>query len=123
MVAFNVFSWKGVKVEPIIFVPKLADRHNISLSSATLPHISFADKSKKGRLVEVKNIQNEGHNSLLTIKKETSDLIIPVIMVTLGYLTNLKMFTGFWHLFHDSLMHILWRKRWTYMALNHLKVP
>ncbi|KAI3420585.1 uncharacterized protein J3R85_012669 [Psidium guajava] len=41
--AFNVFDWKGEKVEPVL-VQKLADGSGISLSYGFLRHICFSDK-------------------------------------------------------------------------------
>lgn len=51
--AFNIFDWKGEKIDPEL-VQKLADRHNISLRSRFLKHIHFSDnyKEEKGRLIE-----------------------------------------------------------------------
>lgn len=41
--AFNVFEWKGEKIDPSL-EQKLADRKNISLSSRVLHHICFSNK-------------------------------------------------------------------------------
>ncbi|RDX88331.1 Molybdenum cofactor sulfurase 3, partial [Mucuna pruriens] len=48
VVAFNVFDWKGEKVDPAI-VQKLADRNNISLSGALLQNMWFSDRSDEER--------------------------------------------------------------------------
>ncbi|KAE8732421.1 hypothetical protein F3Y22_tig00002193pilonHSYRG00203 [Hibiscus syriacus] len=45
-VAFNVFDWKGERIDPTL-VQKLADRNNISLSIAHLQHIWFSDKHEE----------------------------------------------------------------------------
>ncbi|MBA0851065.1 hypothetical protein Goshw_012506, partial [Gossypium schwendimanii] len=45
-VAFNVFDWKGERIDPAL-VQKLADRNNISLSIGCLQHIWFSDKHEE----------------------------------------------------------------------------
>ncbi|XVF54035.1 hypothetical protein PTKIN_Ptkin05aG0149000 [Pterospermum kingtungense] len=54
-IAFNIFDWKGEKVEPVL-VQKLADRSNISLSYGFLQNIWFADKYQqdKDKFIEAK---------------------------------------------------------------------
>ncbi|GKB09545.1 molybdenum cofactor sulfurase-like protein [Tanacetum coccineum] len=124
VVAFNVFDWKGAKVEPTL-VQKLADRHNISLTCATLTHVSFADKASEEKeiMVEVKSIENEAHNSLTTKKKEKFELGIPVIMVTLGYLTNFEDVYRVWTFVSRFLdADFVEKERWRYMALNQTTV-
>ncbi|KAE8682344.1 small nuclear ribonucleoprotein [Hibiscus syriacus] len=58
-IAFNVFDWKGEKIEPVL-VQKLADRSNISLSYGFLHHIWFADKYQedKEKVMERSNEPN-----------------------------------------------------------------
>ncbi|PWA96735.1 Pyridoxal phosphate-dependent transferase [Artemisia annua] len=124
VVAFNVFDWKGAKVEPTL-VQKLADRHNISLSCATLTHVSFVDKASEEKeiLVEVKSIEKEAQNSPMTKKKEKLDLGIPVIMATLGYLTNFEDVYRVWTFVSRFLdADFVEKERWRYMALNQTTV-
>ncbi|KAI3812971.1 hypothetical protein L1987_17684 [Smallanthus sonchifolius] len=124
VVAFNVFDWKGEKIEPTL-VQKLADRHNISLSYAILKHASFVDKSseERERLVEVKSIENKGQNSMLTKKKVKFDLGIPVIMAALGFLTNFEDVYRVWAFVSRFLdADFVEKERWRYMALNQTTV-
>ncbi|PWA70470.1 Pyridoxal phosphate-dependent transferase [Artemisia annua] len=124
VVAFNVFDWKGAKVEPTL-VQKLAGRHNISLSCATLTHVSFVDKASEEKeiLVEVKSIENEAHNSPMTKKKEKFELGISVIMATLGYLTNFEDVYRVWTFVSRFLdADFVEKERWRYMALNQTTV-
>nr|XP_043608733.1 molybdenum cofactor sulfurase 3-like [Erigeron canadensis] len=126
VVAFNVFDWKGAKVEPTL-VQKLADRHNISLSNAALRHVCFVDKSSEEReiLIEVKSIENDsdGQNSPSTKKKEKPQVAIPVIMVTLGFLTNFEDVYRLWAFVSRFLdADFVEKERWRYMALNQTTV-
>ncbi|KVH95467.1 molybdenum cofactor sulfurase-like [Cynara cardunculus var. scolymus] len=124
VVAFNVFDWKGEKIEPTL-VQKLASRHNISLSNATLKHVNFVDKSceEKERLVEVKSIEREGQNSPMTKKKEKLELGIPVIMATVGFLTNFEDVYRVWAFVSRFLdADFVEKERWRYMALNRTTV-
>nr|GEY82177.1 molybdenum cofactor sulfurase-like [Tanacetum cinerariifolium] len=125
VVAFNVFDWKGAKVEPTL-VQKLADRHNISLTCATLTHVSFVDKASEEKeiLVEVKSMENKVHNSPTTTKKkEKFELGIPVIMATLGYLTNFEDVYKVWTFVSRFLdADFVEKERWRYMALNQTTV-
>ncbi|KAJ0431184.1 putative molybdenum cofactor sulfurtransferase [Helianthus annuus] len=120
VVAFNVFDWKGEKIEPTL-VQKLADRHNISLSYAILKHVSFVDKSseERERSVEVKSFES----SMLTKKKDRLDLGIPVIMAALGFLTNFEDVYRLWAFVSRFLdADFVEKERWRYMALNQTTV-
>ncbi|XP_076918442.1 uncharacterized protein LOC143578860 [Bidens hawaiensis] len=120
VVAFNVFDWKGEKIEPTL-VQKLADRHNISLSYAVLKHVCFVDKNieERERLIEVKSVKNESQSRALTKKKEKFDLGIPVIMAALGFLTNFEDVYRVWAFISRFLdADFVEKERWRYMALN-----
>ncbi|KAI3501218.1 hypothetical protein L1887_29081 [Cichorium endivia] len=125
VVAFNVFDWKGEKVEPTL-VQKLADRHNISLSYATLKHVGFVDKSceERERLVEVKSVDNEGrNNNPMNKRKEKLEVGIPVIMATVGFLTNFDDVYRVWVFVSRFLdADFVEKERWRYMALNRTTV-
>ncbi|GAB2261639.1 hypothetical protein Droror1_Dr00002636 [Drosera rotundifolia] len=62
--AFNVYDWKGDKVEPVL-VHKLADRENISLSWAFLQNIWFSDKyeAEKGQVLEKRKLESNGNEN------------------------------------------------------------
>ncbi|KAJ0559107.1 putative molybdenum cofactor sulfurtransferase [Helianthus annuus] len=124
VVAFNVFDWKGEKVEPTL-VQKLADRHNISLSYAVLKHVSFVDKNieERERMVEVKSLDNEGQKSPLTRKKERFDLGIPVVIATIGFLINFEDVYRVWAFVSRFLdADFVEKERWRYMAINQTTV-
>ncbi|KAI3693585.1 hypothetical protein L1987_76532 [Smallanthus sonchifolius] len=124
VVAFNVFDWKGEKVDPAL-VQKLAGRHSISLSYAVLKHVSLVDKGseERERIVEVKSIENEGQNSPLTKRKERVDLGIPVVMATLGFLTNFEDVYRVWAFVSRFLdADFVEKERWRYMGINQTTV-
>ncbi|KAI6672282.1 hypothetical protein NL676_000188 [Syzygium grande] len=68
--AFNVFDWKGEKVEPVL-VQKLADRSSISLSYGFLRHICFLDKHYEEKL-KVLEKRGTGANVAVSNKKDKS---------------------------------------------------
>ncbi|KAK9053165.1 hypothetical protein SSX86_029796 [Deinandra increscens subsp. villosa] len=118
VVAFNVFDWKGEKIEPTL-VQKLADRYNISLSYGILENVSFVDKSseERERLVEVKS---QGQNKK---KDKVDDLGIPVIMATLGFLTNFEDVYRVWEFVSRFLdADFVEKESWRYMALNQTTI-
>nr|XP_027083909.1 uncharacterized protein LOC113706224 [Coffea arabica] len=57
-VAFNVFDWKGDKIDPIL-VQKLADRNNVSLACGFLQHVWFENnyKEEKQKILEKENTE------------------------------------------------------------------
>ncbi|KAL4570830.1 hypothetical protein LXL04_026493 [Taraxacum kok-saghyz] len=119
VLAFNVFDWKGEKVEPTL-VQKLADRYNISLSYATLKHVCFVDKSCEEREIL---IENEGRNSPMNKRKEKIEVGIPVIMATVGFLTNFEDVYRVWVFVSRFLdADFVEKERWRYMALNRTTV-
>jgi hypothetical protein len=116
--AFNVFDWKGEKVEPVL-VQKLADRSNISLSYGLLHHIWFADKyqEEKNKLNGKKvgaEYDNAGDK-----KKNKADLRITVVTTALGFLTNFEDTFRFWAFVAQFLdADFVEKARWRYTALN-----
>ncbi|KAF8380342.1 hypothetical protein HHK36_027827 [Tetracentron sinense] len=117
-VAFNVFDWKGEKVEPIL-VQKLADRSNISLSYGFLHHIWFSDKyeEEKERVLETRTCEaagTAGHK-----KKDKVDLGISVVTASLSFLTNFEDTYRLWAFVSQFLdADFVEKERWRYMALN-----
>lgn len=95
VVAFNVFDWKGEKVDPAI-VQKLADRNNISLSSAFLQNIWFWDRSDEEtqRALEsrVHKVKVLGQSN----KTQRSDFGTTVVTAALGLLTNFEDVYRLW---------------------------
>lgn len=113
--AFNVFDWKGEKVEPVL-VQKLADRSNISLSYGFLHNIWFSDKyaEEKGKVLERKE---SGKDEKL--KKAKANLGISVVTAALGFLTNFEDVYKLWAFVAQFLdADFVEKERWRYTALN-----
>ncbi|XP_062027951.1 molybdenum cofactor sulfurase-like [Rosa rugosa] len=109
--AFNVFDWKGEKIEPSI-VQKLADRHNISLSYGILDHIWFLDKH-----------QEEKETKLETCRSEVEGAHVSVVTAALGFLTNFEDIYRIWAFVSRFLdADFVEKERWRYMALNQRTV-
>jgi selenocysteine lyase/cysteine desulfurase len=106
--AFNIFDWKGEKVEPVL-VQKLADRSNISISYGLLHHIWFADKygDEKGRILKDKK------------KKDREKVGITVVTIALGFLANFEDIYKLWCFVARFLdADFVEKERWRYIALN-----
>ncbi|PIA49711.1 hypothetical protein AQUCO_01300456v1 [Aquilegia coerulea] len=117
-VAFNVFDWKGEKVEPVL-VQKLADRSNISLSYGFLHNLWFSDKyeEEKQRVLETRKCE------AVTIpnnkRKEKVNKGINVVTATLSFLTNFEDVYRLWVFVAQFLdADFVEKERWRYMALN-----
>ncbi|KAJ8632293.1 hypothetical protein MRB53_025629 [Persea americana] len=116
-VAFNVFDWKGEKVEPIL-VQKLADRSNISLGYGFLHNIWFSDKYEedKERVLEVKTYEVAIHGNK---RKEKVASGMMVITATVGYLANFEDAYRLWAFIAKFLdADFVEKEKWRYMALN-----
>ena len=121
-VAFNVFDWKGEKVEPTL-VQKLADRSNISLSHGFLQHIWFSDKyeEEKEKILELRTIGVEG--TLGNKKRDKSSSGISVVSAALGLLTNFEDVYNLWAFVSRFLdADFVEKERWRYVALNQKTV-
>lgn len=118
--AFNVFDWKGEKVEPVL-VQKLADRSNISLSYAFLHHIWFPDKyeEERGRVLDrIKTGEKER-----TGNKKTKSDYVNVVTVALGFLANFEDIYRLWAFVAQFLdADFVEKERWRYTALNQKTV-
>lgn len=118
--AFNVFDWKGEKVEPIL-VQKLGDRKNISLSYGFLHHIWFPEKyeqikigviEKKGRCEAKENAGNK--------RKEKECVGIRVVTAAFGFIANFADAYRLWAFISQFLdADFVEKERWRYTALNH----
>ncbi|XP_068635874.1 uncharacterized protein [Aristolochia californica] len=116
-VAFNVFDWKGEKIEPAL-VQKLADRRNISLSYGFLQNIWFSE-----------NYEQEKQNVL---ENRTNKLVIPggkkmgkfgtgitVVTAAIGFLANFEDAYRLWAFIAKFLdADFVEKERWRYVALN-----
>lgn len=109
-VAFNVYDWKGEKVDPVL-VQKLADRSNISLSYGFLHKIWFSDKYKEDeRLLERRTIEGNG--------KEKVDRGIKVITASFAFLTDFVDTYRLWAFVAQFLdADFVEKERWRYTAL------
>ncbi|PQQ14269.1 molybdenum cofactor sulfurase 3 [Prunus yedoensis var. nudiflora] len=122
--AFNVFDWKGEKIDPLI-VQKLADRNNISLSNGILNHIGFSDKHEEERETKLEKCasdQVEGSN-VVNKRKDERHSGISVVTAALGFLTNFEDIYRLWAFvsrFSDA--DFVEKERWRYMALNQSTV-
>lgn len=119
-VAFNMFDWKGEKVNPEL-VQKLADRNNISLSCGFLKNIYFSDMQDNEKiLLERKNTE---HKRPLRNKKDKGELGISVITASLGFLSNFEDAYRLWAFVSKFLdADFVEKEKWRYMALNQTTV-
>ncbi|KAJ9679202.1 hypothetical protein PVL29_021209 [Vitis rotundifolia] len=116
--AFNVFDWKGEKVEPIL-LQKLADRSNISLGYGFLHHLWFSDKyeAEKQRIIERRETEAKGMAK--NNRKGKDDLGITVVTAALGFLTNFDDIYRLWAFVAQFLdADFVEKERWRYTALN-----
>ncbi|KAF9689401.1 hypothetical protein SADUNF_Sadunf01G0088500 [Salix dunnii] len=120
-VAFNVFDWKGEKVDPAI-VQKLADRNNVSLSCGFLHHVLFSDKYEHERAQILETRTSEG-GAVLNGKRVKLYSGISVVTAALGFLTNFEDVYKLWafvSLFMDA--DFVQKERWRYTALNQMTI-
>jgi selenocysteine lyase/cysteine desulfurase len=112
-IAFNLYDWKGEKVEPVL-IQKLADRSNISLSHGFLHQIWFDDKyeeEKNGVMERRKVEENTG------IKKIEQG--ISVVTTAIAFLANFEDAYRFWSFIARFLdADFVEKERWRYTALN-----
>lgn len=116
--AFNVYDWKGEKVEPVL-VQKLADRSNISLSYGFLNHIWFSEKyaDEKGRVLERREIGAKRTTG--NILKDNSCVGITVVTAAFGFLSNFEDAYRFWAFVAQFLdADFVEKERWRYTSLN-----
>lgn len=106
-IAFNVFDWKGEKVEPLL-VQKLADRKSISLSHGFLQNIWFPEKyeGEKGKVLEKRRL-------------ESPQMGVKVVTAALGYLANFEDVYRVWvFIAHFLDADFVEKERWRFTALN-----
>ncbi|KAG0491561.1 hypothetical protein HPP92_004959 [Vanilla planifolia] len=88
-IAFNVFDWKGEKVEPFL-VQKLAGRSNISLNCGFLHNIFFCDHKHEANKQAILEKRPQGSRDSGYREKEKSDVGIAVVSASLGFLVNFE---------------------------------
>ncbi|KAG5230617.1 hypothetical protein OIU76_022641 [Salix suchowensis] len=120
--AFNLFDWKGEKVEAPL-VQKLADRSNISLSYGFLHHISFPDKYEEEKTTVLEKRVSGAKGAAKNKRKEKGDLGITVVTVALGVLANFEDTYRFWAFIAQFLdADFVEKAKWRYTALNQKTV-
>ncbi|KAK6158126.1 hypothetical protein DH2020_005440 [Rehmannia glutinosa] len=114
--AFNVYDWKGERVNPIL-VQKLADRNNISLNLGFLKNIWFSDdfQEEKEKVLENRRISEK--------KGKQQDLGVWVVSISLGMLSNFEDMYRIWGFVSRFLdADFVEKERWRYTALNQTTV-
>ncbi|XP_038874302.1 molybdenum cofactor sulfurase-like [Benincasa hispida] len=114
-VAFNVFDWKGEKVEPAM-VQKLADRSNISLSNGIVKEVNFLDKNEEETEMRKERAVEGGERM---DRSEKGHCWISVVSAGIGFLTNFEDVYRVWSFVSRFLdADFVEKERWRYMALN-----
>lgn len=116
--AFNIFDWKGEKVEPVL-VQKLADRSSISLSYGFLHHIYFSDKyaAMKERFLEKR--ERGSNKTAASNFMGKCDQGITVVTAALGFLANFEDTYRVWAFVAQFLdADFVEKERWRYTSLN-----
>lgn len=112
--AFNVYDWKGERVEPIL-VQKLADRNNISLSIGFLKNMRFSESFEEDK---EKILQQT-----MKTKKSKQDCGVGVVSASLGMLTNFEDVYRIWAFISRFLdADFVEKEKWRYTALNQTTV-
>ncbi|XP_043701195.1 uncharacterized protein LOC122651480 [Telopea speciosissima] len=116
--AFNVFDWKGEKIEPVV-VQKLADRSNISLSYGFLQNIWFSDmyEGEKERVLETRH--HEATGMAENKRRERGELGITVVTAAISFLANFNDTYRLWAFIAQFLdADFVEKEQWRYTALN-----
>ncbi|KZV55859.1 molybdenum cofactor sulfurase [Dorcoceras hygrometricum] len=110
-IAFNVYDWKGERVDPIL-VQKLADRNKISVSCAFLKNVLLSENS-----------QEEKEKILEKSKNGKGDYGIGVASISIGLPTNFEDVYRLWSFISRFLdADFVEKERWRYTALNQTTV-
>ncbi|KAK7330653.1 hypothetical protein VNO77_24851 [Canavalia gladiata] len=121
-VAFNIFDWKGEKIDPSL-VQKLADRHNISLNSSFLKNIRFSDKNQEQSQWALETRASEEAGLGLFKKIRSPKCGIFVVTAALSFFTNFEDTYRLWAFLSRFLdADFVEKERWRYMALNQKTV-
>ncbi|MCD7452095.1 hypothetical protein HAX54_015012 [Datura stramonium] len=118
VVAFNVFDWKGQKIDPTL-VQKLADRNNISLSCAFLQHIWFSKMYDDEKKTILETLTSGDHN----IQRGKLNCGVSVITASIGMITNFEDMYRLWSFIARFLdADFVEKERWRYKALNQTTI-
>ncbi|KAI4315355.1 hypothetical protein L6164_028174 [Bauhinia variegata] len=113
-VAFNVFDWKGEKIDPTI-VQKLADRNNISLGLGILNNID-KNAPERERMLESDSTTSGGSLQKKKLKRESG---ISVLTAALSFLNNFEDNYRLWAFLSRFLdADFVEKEKWRYIALN-----
>ncbi|KAL1371339.1 hypothetical protein HN51_001549 [Arachis hypogaea] len=120
-VAFNIFDWKGEKIDPKL-VQKLADRNNISLGSAFLRNMKL-DKNQEEEQRALESSTSDDYRPGLYKKRDSHGLGLGpgifVVTSTLGFLTNFEDVYRLWAFISRFLdADFVEKETWRYVALN-----
>ncbi|KAI4311695.1 hypothetical protein MLD38_036569 [Melastoma candidum] len=123
-IAFNVFDWKGEKIDPT-FVQKLGDRHGISLSIGDMDNIWFCSKKHEEheRLIETGTSEHfrgkESRRKKNKNKKIEFEKGLKVVSASIGFLTNFEDVHRVWEFVARFLdADFVEKERWRYDVLN-----
>ncbi|KAJ4847129.1 hypothetical protein Tsubulata_047397 [Turnera subulata] len=120
--AFNVFDWKGEKVEAPL-VQKLADRSNISLSYGFLHNIFFSDKYEEAKAKFLEKRSGGSKGAAKDKRADKTELGITVVTIALGFLTNFEDAYRLWAFIAQFLdADFVEKAKWRYTALNQKTV-
>ncbi|KAK4363394.1 hypothetical protein RND71_018635 [Anisodus tanguticus] len=115
--AFNLFDWKGERVEPIL-IQKLADRNNISLSHGFLSHMWFPDKYEEEKQRTIERKKGEEKDDADSKKSKRIDLGISVVTIALSFLANFEDVYRLWTFIAQFLdADFVEKERWRYSSL------
>ncbi|XP_076923376.1 uncharacterized protein LOC143585479 [Bidens hawaiensis] len=107
--AFNIYDWKGEKVEPSL-VQKLSDRNNISLSQGSLHKIWFDDTYAEDK----ERVMTGGG-----VKKAKGVHEIAVVTAAVNFLANFEDVYRLWAFVARFLdADYVKKEKWRYTALN-----
>ncbi|KAI4340849.1 hypothetical protein MLD38_025649 [Melastoma candidum] len=114
--AFNVFDWKGEKVEPVL-VQKLADRSGISISYGFLHHLSFSEKYGEQKAGVTERRTSTG--TMVGSKGKERVKGVKVVTLALGFLTDFEDVYRLWAFVSQFLdADFVEKESWRYTALN-----
>ncbi|KAK9724533.1 hypothetical protein RND81_05G080200 [Saponaria officinalis] len=120
--AFNVFDWKGEKVEPIL-IQKLADRKSISLSYGFLQHIWFPEKYEQEKSEVLERRRLEAKESSGNKRKDKENKGIRVVTAAFGFIANFADAYRLWAFIAQFLdADFVEKERWRFTALNQKTV-
>ncbi|CAK9261500.1 unnamed protein product [Sphagnum jensenii] len=109
--AFNIFDWNGVLVQPTL-VQRLADRSNISLGLGRLCNVIYPEgRGKTGGKLETPRASNAN--------KGNRPSSINVVTATLGFVTNFEDIHRMWEFVAKFLdVDFVSQEGWQYHSLN-----